>query len=163
MQPQDEGKANARTTNAAVVLVVEAGFAVVGVWFHNGMTAEYGDVTELAEDRKAGVAFVIEFGGLALILVVVAALIVVCVRARRWARVAAVAMPILMVVMLIAVTPAALRAKLVSSYSDTPQCVFTGSWNPGPGWMRNASPRRPWSPSSTSGTSWRGWKWCRRL
>ena len=153
MKPRDEGKANARTTNVAVVLVVEAGFAVVGVWFHDGMTAEYGDVTELAEGRRAGVSSIVEFGGLALFLVLAAAVVVVFVTAQRWARRTAVAIPVLMVVGLIAVTPAALREKLVSSYSDTPQCVFRSSWGPGPAWMRTASPRRPSSPSSTSGTS----------
>ena len=134
MEPRDaEGKATARTARAVVVLVLEAVFAVVGVWFHYGMTAEYGDVTELAEDRSAGVSSVLEFGGLALILVVVAALAVVCTRARHWARLTAVAIPALMVVAMIGVTPAALREKLVSSYSDTPQCVFPEFMEQGPG------------------------------
>jgi hypothetical protein len=61
VKPRDAGKAN-----AAVVLVIEAVFAMVGIWFHYGMTAEYGDVTELAEGRRAGVSTVVEFGGLAL-------------------------------------------------------------------------------------------------
>jgi hypothetical protein len=65
--------------------------------------------------------------------VVAAALVVVCMRAQRWARLTAVAIPGLMVMTLIAVTPAALREKLVSSYGDTPQCVFTEMMEAGPG------------------------------
>ena len=107
--------------------------AVVGVWFHYGMTAEYGDVTELAEGRRAEASSVLEFGGIALFLVVLAALVVVFLAAQAWARLAAVAIPILMVWTMLMITPAALQQKLVSQFSDTPQCVDADFMGPGPG------------------------------
>ena len=122
-----------RTTNASVLLVVEAGLAVLGVWFHYGMTAEYGDITELAVGWRAGLSSGLDVSGPALFLVVVAAVVAVSMTTQRWLRGAAVAIPVLMVVALIAVTPAALRQKLASSYHDTPRCVHTESMGAGPG------------------------------
>ena len=133
MKPRDAGRGKARTSNAAGALVPESVFAVLGVWFHYGMTAEYGDVTELAEGRRAGASSVLEFGGLALLLVVVAALIVLFLATQRWARLAAVAIPVLMVGAILLITPAALQQKLESQFSDTPQCGVADFEGPGPG------------------------------
>ncbi|CAA9354401.1 MAG: hypothetical protein AVDCRST_MAG07-3253 [uncultured Frankineae bacterium] len=128
-----DATANPRTTLAAVVLVVEAGLAVLGVWFHYGMTAMYGDITDVAAGWGARVSSAADFGGPAVLLVVGAAVIAVLVTAQRWARFTAVIIPVLMVGALTAVTPVALREKLVSQYDDTPQCVSAESGVTGPG------------------------------
>ena len=131
MGTRDQGTGKARTTAAAVVLVVEAGLAVLGILIHYSFTAEYGDVTDLAvEGWRSRLSS--GMGGVGLVVVV--ALIAVFVATQRWARLAAVAIPVLMVVALMAVTPAALRDKLASQYDDTPQCVDAELMEPaGPG------------------------------
>lgn len=133
MEPHDEGKGKARTTAAAGALVVLAGLAVLGVLVHYSFTAEYGDVTDLAEGGRSKFSAGVGAMPLALVVLLVAA-VVVWVSAQRWARLAALAIPVLMAVALIAVTPAALREKLASQYSDTPQCVPAEVMEPaGPG------------------------------
>lgn len=136
MNPRDDGmgsvRGRPRATAAVGVLVVEAGLAVLGVLVHYSFTAEYGDVTDLAEGWRSRLSSGV--GVMPLGLVVLAALVSVSVAAQRWARLAAVAIPILMAVALVAVTPPALRQKLVSQYDDAPQCVDALSEEPaGPG------------------------------
>lgn len=121
-----------RTTAAAGLLVVEAGLALLGVLFHYGLTAEYGDITDSAlEGLRSG--FSAGTGGMALVLVGVAALVAVFVSSQLWMRLAAAAIPVLMVVGMLAVTPAALREKLAVQYDATPQCVSDEDMGPGPG------------------------------
>jgi len=133
MAPRAHGKARGRTTAAALALLVLAGLAVLGVLVHYSFTAEYGDVTDLAEGGRS--RFSAGVGAMPLVLVVLmAAAVVVWVWTQRWARLTALAIPVVMAVALVAVTPAALREKLASSYSDTPQCVSTEVVEPaGPG------------------------------
>lgn len=122
----------ARTTTAAGVLVVEAGLAALGVQVHRGFTAEYGDITHSAVDSwRAGFSSGVR--GLALGLVGVVALVAVSVATQRWARVTALALPVLMVAGMLAVTPAALHEKLVTQYDDAPSCVSADFTAPGPG------------------------------
>ena len=113
----------ARTTASAAVLVVEAGLAVLGILVHYSFTAEYGVVTDLAvEGWRSRLSSGVGVGGVGLVVVVVVvALVAVSVAAQRWARLTAVAIPVLMVGGLLVLTPAALRDKLESQYDDTPQ------------------------------------------
>ena len=121
-----------RTAIAAGLLAVEAGLAVLGVLVHYGLTAEYGDVTDSAlEGLRSG--FSAGIGALALVLVGVAALAAVSVSTRPWMRLTALAVPGLMVVGMLAVTPAALREKLEVQYDTTPRCVSGEDMGPGPG------------------------------
>ena len=121
-----------RTATAAGLLAVEAGLAGLGVLFHYGLTAEYGDVTDSALDGwRSG--FTVGIGGVALVLVGVAALAALLVSPRSWMRLTAAGLPLLMVLGMLAVTPAALRQKLDVQYDDTPQCVSEEDMGPGPG------------------------------
>jgi hypothetical protein len=121
-----------RTGAAAGLLAVEAGLAVLGVVVHYGLTAEYGDVTDTAlEGLRSG--FSAGTGAVALLLVGLVALIAVVVSSRRWMRLTAVAIPVLMVIGMLAVTPAALREKLEVQYDATPRCVPDEDMGPGPG------------------------------
>ena len=121
-----------RTGTAAGLIAVEAGLAVLGVLVHYGLTAEYGDVTDSAlEGLKSG--FTAGTGALALVLVGLAGLIAMLVSSQPWMRLTAVAIPVLMVIGMLAVTPAALREKLEVQYDSTPQCVPDEDMGPGPG------------------------------
>jgi hypothetical protein len=121
-----------RTGTAAGLLAVEGGLAVLGVLVHYGLTAEYGDVTDSAlEGLKSG--FSAGTGAIALVLVGLAGLIAMLVSSQPWMRLTAVAIPVLMVIGMLAVTPAALREKLEVQYDATPQCVPDEDMGPGPG------------------------------
>lgn len=113
---------NTRTIAAFGLLAVEAALAVLGVLVHYGFTAEYGDVTASAfEEFRWG--FPSGIGGLALAIVALSALVTTFVSPRGWLRAAALALPVLMVVGMFAVTPAALHEKLEVQYDASPQCV----------------------------------------
>ena len=121
-----------RTATAAGLVAVEAGLAVLGVLVHYGLTAEYGDVTDSAiEGLRSG--FSAGTGGMALVLVALAALAAGWVSTQLWMRLAALALPVLMVFGMLAVTPSALREKLEVQYDTTPQCVPDEDMGPGPG------------------------------
>ena len=121
-----------RTKIAAGLLVVGAGLAVLGVLVHHGFTAMYGDVTASAPQE-----FVRSLGGgigaVPLVLVGVVCLAAASVSSRPWIRVAAVAVPVVMVAGMFAVTSSALRDKLESQYDATPRCVGDEEAGPGPG------------------------------
>jgi len=121
-----------RTATAAGLLTVEAGLAVLGVVLHYGLTAEYGDVTDSAlEGLRSG--FSTGTGAIALVLVGLAALVTALVSSQPWMRLTAMAIPVLMVIGMLAVTPTALREKLEVQYDATPQCVSGEDMGPGPG------------------------------
>lgn len=119
-------------TAAAGLLVVEAGIAAAGVLVHYGVTAEYGDVTASAVDGWTW-GFTAGTGGVALVLVGVPGLAAVVASSRLWMRLAALGIPALMALGMLAVTPAALREKLDVQYSATPQCLSTQDTGHGPG------------------------------
>ena len=121
-----------RTAVAATVLVAEAGLGVLGVSVHYGVTAEYGDVTNSFWTEFLG-GFSTGVSGLALVVLLVAALIAASLAPKVWMRLAAIAIPVLMVVSMLAVTPAALDKKL-EQYAATPQCVFAEDKGTGPGY-----------------------------
>ena len=112
-----------RTAVAAVLLVVAAGLAVLGVYVHYGFTAMYGDIThsgpqEFLREVTGGI------GVVPLLLVGLLSLTAGLLSSRRWMLLAAVAIPVVMVVSMLAVTGPALREKLADQYHATPQCVF---------------------------------------
>jgi hypothetical protein len=121
-----------RTAIAAALLCLEACLAGLAVVLHFGFTAEYGDVTETAfHDWMLG--FTAGIGGIALVVVGIAAVATMVVASRLWVRLTAVAIPMLMVLGMLAVTPAALKNKLEVQYDATPRCVSEEDIGPGPG------------------------------
>lgn len=121
----------ARTATATGLLVLETGLAVMGVVVHHGLTAEYGDASASAFEEWTG-AFTAGVSGIALVVLVAAALIVLVVSSRAWMRLTAAVIPVLMVLGMLAVTPAALRQKLDVQYGVAPQCLSEEA-GPGPG------------------------------
>lgn len=120
-----------RTVSAALLLTVEAGLAAAGVLIHYRFTAEYGPITE-STLKELWLALLAGPGALALVLAGLAGLTAVRVSARRWTVLTALTIPALMIVAMLAVTPAALREKLNVQYDATPQCV-SGDMDSGPG------------------------------
>jgi hypothetical protein len=124
-----------RFTRLAMVtglLLLEAGLAALGVLVHYGVTAEYGDIAASALEEwlwgfRAGP------GGIALVVVGIPAVAALVVSSRLWMRLTAVGIPVLMVVGMLVVTPAALQEKLEVQYAATPQCVSGEDGRPGPG------------------------------
>ncbi|MGJ9372020.1 hypothetical protein [Nesterenkonia sp. CF4.4] len=118
-----------RTTAAAVLLVLAAALALLGVLLHHGFLAEYGIITDNALEGlvwglTAGVS------GVALILVLVVVGIVLVLSPRTWIRWTAAAIPVLMLVTMLALTPLALRQKVAAQYDSVPQCVSEDSGEP---------------------------------
>lgn len=119
-----------RTGTAAGLLVVAVSLAVLGVVVHHSLLGEYGDITDSTlEAWRSG--FTAGVGGLALVLVAVPSAAAAWLSRRRWMRIAAGAVPLLMVLGMLAVTPSALRLKL-EQYDATPRCLFE-DMGPGPG------------------------------
>ena len=102
--------------------MLEAGLAGFGVLVHYGITAEYGNINESALEGLIS-GFTMGVGTIALFLVVVVASLAFVVSPLRWMRLAAVLLPVGMVVGMLAVTPMALGQKLNVQYDATPQCV----------------------------------------
>lgn len=118
-----------RTTAAAVLLVIAAVLALLGVLVHHGFTAEYGIVTDSALEGlvwglTAGVS------GVALVLVAVVAVFPLVLSSRPWMRLMAIAIPVLMLLGMLGLTPLALRQKIEAQYDSVPQCVSEGSGEP---------------------------------
>ena len=63
------------------------------------------------------------YTGVALIPVVIAAVFAFILASRRWMRVTAVAIPVLMLLGILAVTPVGLQKRLDAQYDSAPQCV----------------------------------------
>lgn len=121
---------HARTAAAATALLVEAGLAVWAVTIHHGFTAVYGNVgdsvwNEFRDQFSYGVS------GVALGVVLFAALIAAAVSPTAWMRTAAAVVPPLMLLGMFAVTPMALDAR-AEEYTATPQCVFSEDRGSGP-------------------------------
>ncbi|MFC9771578.1 MULTISPECIES: hypothetical protein [unclassified Pseudarthrobacter] len=118
-----------RSVTAAVLLVIGAGLAVLGVLVHYGFMSVYGDVTGSAFD---GLMWGLTAGPskLALLLVTLFALIGFVLSVRRWMRLTAVAIPALMLIGMFAVTPLALGQRFETQYVSSPQCVTEGTAEP---------------------------------
>ena len=117
-QGQREVRRSTGTAIGVVLLVVEVVVAVLGVLIAYVFTAEYGDITTSTLDAMTS-----GFVWLPLLLVGAAAVGAVLASTRSWMRVTAVAIPVLMVVGMLVVFPAALASKMEVQYdADGPQC-----------------------------------------
>lgn len=118
-----------RSVSAVVLLAVGAGLALLAVLVHFEFMRIYGDVGGSALE---GFTWGLTAGpaGLALGLVAVVAVIGLMLATRRWMRLAAVAIPVLMLIGMIAVTPAAVGQRLKAQFHSTPQCVIEGMDEP---------------------------------
>lgn len=117
-----------RAVSVAVLLAVEAGLALLAVLVHQGFMAVYGDVTATAFE---GLTWGLTAGpsGMALGLVAVVAVVGLVLSPRLWMRLTAVAIPVVMLLVMLAVTPLALGQK-VGKYDSSPQCVMEGTAEP---------------------------------
>ncbi len=113
------------------VLALEAGLGGLGVLLHYGLTAEYGNIDESALEGLVS-GFTTLGGDIALALVVAVATLAFVVAPSRGLRLAAVLLPVGMVVGMLAVTPMALAQKLDVQYDATPQCVSPEEGESGP-------------------------------
>jgi hypothetical protein len=120
--------ATGRTVSAAVLLVIGAGLALLAVLVHYGFMAMYGDVTGSAFE---GLTWGLAAGpsGLALGVVLVVALIGLMLSTKPWMRLTAVAIPVLMLLGMLTVTPSALGQKS-AKFDSAPQCVIEGTDEP---------------------------------
>jgi hypothetical protein len=112
-----------RTVSAGALLIVEVALAVLAVSFHYGFLAMYGDITHSAVEGlllsfSAGVA------GLLLVVVLLPTAAAVWVAPTRWVRLTAMAIPVVMVLAMLAVTPSALDSKRETQFTSSPQCVY---------------------------------------
>jgi hypothetical protein len=121
--------ATGRTVSAAVLLAIGAGLALLAVLVHYGFMAMYGDVTGSAFE---GLTWGLAAGpsGLALSVVLVVALIGLMLSTKLWMRLTAVAIPVLMLLGMFAVTPLALGQKMATQFVSAPQCVTQGTGEP---------------------------------
>jgi hypothetical protein len=117
-----------RAVSVVVLLVVEAALAILAVLVHHGFTAVYGNVTDTAFE---GLTWGLTSGlaGFGLVLVAVVALFGLMLSPRLWMRLTAVAIPVLMLLGMLAVTPSALGQKS-AKFDSAPQCVIEGMDEP---------------------------------
>ncbi|MDQ0679669.1 hypothetical protein QFZ30_003051 [Arthrobacter pascens] len=117
-----------RAVSVVVLLAVEAVLALLAVLVHQGFMAVYGDVTDTAFE---GLAWGLTAGpsGMALGLVAVVAVIGLVLSPRLWMRLTAGAIPVLMLLGMLAVTPLALGQK-TEKFDSAPQCVMEGTDEP---------------------------------
>ncbi|WP_461190040.1 hypothetical protein [Arthrobacter sp. Z4-13] len=115
--------------SAAVLLVIGAGLALLAVLVHYEFMRIYGDVSGTASE---GLTWGLTTGpsGLAFGLVAVVAMIGFMLSTRRLMRLTAVAIPVLMLTGMFAVTPSALAQRLEMQFDSTPKCVTEGTDEP---------------------------------
>lgn len=118
-----------RVVPVALLLVIEAGLALLAVLVHHGFMAMYGDVTDTAFEALTW-GLTAGPSGAALVLVSVIALIGLVLSPRLWMRLTAVAIPVLMMLGMLAATPSALGQKIEVQFDSTPQCVSEGTDEP---------------------------------
>lgn len=116
---------------ALVLLALQAGLAVLTVLFHRAIIAEYGDLTTSALGNVLNA--VRGHLGLGLALVVVVGVVAFVLASQRWVKLAAVGIPVLMLLIALAITPMALQDKLDQQYHASPQCQWLEEDGPGPG------------------------------
>lgn len=117
-----------RGVAVVVLLVVEAALAILAVLVHYGFMTVYGDVTDTAFE---GLTWGLTSGpaGLGLGLVAVVALIGLMLSPRLWMRLTAGAIPVVLLLGMLAVTPSALGQK-TGKFDSAPQCVMEGTEEP---------------------------------
>ncbi|WP_142060063.1 hypothetical protein [Pseudarthrobacter sp. B4EP4b] len=118
--------ATVRAVSAAVLLVLGAGLALLGVLVHYGFMSVYGDVSGTA---WGGLLWGLTAGPsrLALLLVMVFAVSGFMLSTRRGMRLTAAATPALMLIGMFALTPLALEQRLEKQYVSSPQCLTEGT------------------------------------
>jgi hypothetical protein len=99
------------------LLIVEGGLAVLGGWVHYEFVSWYGDPTASALKNLGQPVSLFP-----LLLVALVGWGAAMLSPQRWAQVVAVAIPVVMVVGMLAVTPAALSER-ESAGASTSQCV----------------------------------------
>src|SRR5688500_11601018 len=97
-----------RVIAGLAAIAVAGGLAALGVVVHDGVTAEYADVDDTAVENWM-FAFTGGVGMIALAVVGAAALLAMVVSPRPWMRVVCAAIPVVMVLAMLAVTPLALE------------------------------------------------------
>ncbi|MGJ9404695.1 hypothetical protein ACHABQ_00015 [Nesterenkonia aurantiaca] len=118
-----------RTTVAAVLLVLTAALALLGVLVHHSFLLEYGVITDTAFEGLVW-GLTAGFSGVALVVVGVVAVFVLVLSPRIWIRFTAIVIPVLMLLAMFALSPVALRQKIEAQYDSVPQCVTEGSGEP---------------------------------
>jgi hypothetical protein len=118
-----------RVVAAGVLLVIEGALALLAVLVHQGFLAVYGDVTDTAFE---GLIWGLTAGpaGMALGLVAVVAVFGFVLSPRLWMKLTAVAIPVIVLLGMLAVTASALGQKTERQFGSTPQCVTEGSDEP---------------------------------
>jgi hypothetical protein len=124
----------------------------MGVVFYYGFTADYGGATDSTFEWWTS-GFGAGAGAGALLLGGLAGLVAVLVSWRHRLPLTFVAMPVLMVIGMMAVTPSALREKLTPSTTQRRSVSRTWAWVLVPVHVPSASPRMRSTRSSTSDTS----------
>ena len=119
-----------RGVPAAVMLAVTAALVLLAVVVHYAFTAEYGNVTGVGQ-QGLGWEWTASYAGVALIPVSVAAVITFILASRRWMRVTAVVLPVLMLLGILAATPLGLQQRLEVQYTSTPHCLNEDMGGPG--------------------------------
>ena len=117
-----------RAVSVVVLLVVGAGLGLLAVLVHYGFMSVYGTVTDTAFE---GLTWGLTAGpsGMALGLVAVVAVGGLVLSPRLWMRLTAGAIPVLMLLGMLAVTPLALGQK-TEKFDSAPQCVMEGTDEP---------------------------------
>lgn len=115
----------ARNVTAVVVLVIASFLAVLGVLAHYTFLAVYGTITDTALEGLAW-GFTAGLSSVALIIVALVAVLALVISPRWWMRLTAVAIPVLMVLGMLAVSPWALQQKAEGEYEAGPQCMTEG-------------------------------------
>lgn len=108
-----------------VVLVIAVVLAVLGVLVHYNFLAVYGTITDTALEGLAW-GFTAGISLLALIVVILVSVLALVVSSRQWMRLTAAAIPVLMVLGMLAVTPWALQRKAEEQYEAKPRCMTEG-------------------------------------
>ncbi|WP_193340382.1 hypothetical protein [Pseudarthrobacter sp. AB1] len=118
-----------RVVSIAVLLVIEAGLAVLAVLVHYEFMRIYGGITDTAFE---GLIWGLTAGpsGMALGVVAVAGVFGLVLSPQLWMRLTAVAIPVLVLLGMLAVTPSALGQKTERQFGSTPQCVIEGTDEP---------------------------------
>ena len=118
-----------RVVSVEVLPAVEARLALLAVLVHYEFMRVYGTVTDTAFE---GFMWGLTAGpsGFALGLVAVVAIFCVAHSTQLWMRLTAVAIPVLMLLGMLAVTPAALQRKTEAQFGSAPHCVIEGTDEP---------------------------------
>jgi hypothetical protein len=117
-----------RTVTAAMLLAAAAGLALLGMYVHYSFVAEYGRAGDTAWEGL-GWGLTAGLSGVVLAMVAVVALLALVLSPRRWMRLTAAALPVLMLAGMLALTPSALHQKCQTQNGPAAQCLTQGYGN----------------------------------